>query len=85
MYMYIGVYVHVGMIIHLYVYMHILSLSQAHPNEALKLSSSLYSCFCEQLPDAKGPPMKLASLSPQLARQLALSFTTLFPFHVGRW
>jgi hypothetical protein len=55
---------------------------QVHPSEALGLSHSLYSSFCEQLPNASDPLVQVASLSPQLARQLASSFTILHPFHI---
>jgi hypothetical protein len=55
---------------------------QTHPSEALCLSHSLYSSFCEHLPDASEPLMQLASLSPPLAQQLTVSYTTLFPFHI---
>lgn len=56
---------------------------QAHPSEALSLSHSLYSCFCEHLPNASEPLRQLASLSPLLAQQLTISYTTLYPFHIG--
>ena len=58
-------------------------LLQVYPSEALSLSHSLYSSFCEQLPNASEPLVQVASLCPQLAYQLASSFTNLHPFHIS--
>lgn len=60
-----------------------LYLLQVHPSEALSLSHSLYSSFCEQLPNASDPLVQVASLSPQLAQQMAASYTNLHPFHIS--
>ena len=68
----------------LYIKFHCICL-QVHPSEALSLSHSLYSSFCEQLPNASDPLVQVTSLSPQLAQQMAASYTNLHPFHISTW
>ncbi len=47
---------------------------------------TLYHDFCVLLPDdGHEPLLQLPLVSVQFAQQLALSFTSLYPFHTGKY
>ena len=58
---------------------------QTHPSESLLLAKSLYHDFCVLLPDAMEPLLRLPAVSPHMAYQMTQAFTTLHPFHIGKY
>ncbi len=57
---------------------------QLHPTEALGLTSALYYDFCVLLPNAMAPLLELVTVSPHMAHQMSIAFTSLYPLHIGK-